>query len=523
MKILNQDLEKVKNNIFPGEIAFKLYDTYGFPLDLTADILKNKNIKIDNDAFDKSMEKSKELARASWKGSGDKSLEEKWFKVREELKPTEFLGYELDRTEGVVLKISKGKDFVKEAKTGDEVEIVTNQTPFYAESGGQVGDQGVIYSNDCKVTIKDTQKKMGDLHVHLGKIDKGSLKTNQSVNLKINIDRRNNARAYHSATHLLHEALRRTLGKHVTQKGSLVSPEKLRFDFSHNKPIEKKEVEKIEKFVNDMVNTAADVKTRIMTPKEAVEKGALALFGEKYGEEVRVLSMGKENGGFFSTELCGGTHVKNTKDIGRFKIVGQSSIAAGVRRVEALRDKQLEDYEKSTKQDKSSKEKTLKDQIDVIKKELSKYKVKPDYKEDLELSENFKNLNKQLEKIKIQNVLKDKNKNAIKDKKVGSFTLRQQVLTDFPPKELRSVIDQGKKDIKKGIVVSISTFEGKVGVAVGITKELIKKYDAVMLVKTASEILGGKGGGGRKDFAQAGGSNKDKIEDALKALSKKIS
>ena len=523
MKILNQDLEKVKNNIFPGEIAFKLYDTYGFPLDLTADILKNKNIKIDNDAFDKSMEKSKELARASWKGSGDKSLEEKWFKVREELKPTEFLGYELDRTEGVVLKISKGKDFVKEAKTGDEVEIVTNQTPFYAESGGQVGDQGVIYSNDCKVTIKDTQKKMGDLHVHLGKIDKGSLKTNQSVNLKINIDRRNNARAYHSATHLLHEALRRTLGKHVTQKGSLVSPEKLRFDFSHNKPIEKKEVEKIEKFVNDMVNTAADVKTRIMTPKEAVEKGALALFGEKYGEEVRVLSMGKENGGFFSTELCGGTHVKNTKDIGRFKIVSQSSIAAGVRRVEALRDKQLEDYEKSTKQDKSSKEKTLKDQIDVIKKELSKYKVKPDYKEDLELSENFKNLNKQLEKIKIQNVLKDKNKNAIKDKKVGSFTLRQQVLTDFPPKELRSVIDQGKKDIKKGIVVSISTFEGKVGVAVGITKELIKKYDAVMLVKTASEILGGKGGGGRKDFAQAGGSNKDKIEDALKALSKKIS
>ena len=522
MKILNQDLEKVKNNIFPGEIAFKLYDTYGFPLDLTADILKNKNIKIDTDAFDKSMEKSKELARASWKGSGDKSLEEKWFKIREELNPTEFLGYELDKAEGVVLKISKGKDFIKEAKTGDEVEIVTNQTPFYAESGGQVGDQGIIYSNDCKVLIKDTQKKMGDLHVHLGKIDKGSLKTNQSVNLEINVDRRNNARAYHSATHLLHEALRRTLGKHVTQKGSLVSPEKLRFDFSHNKPIEKKEIEKIEKFVNDMVNTAADVKTRIMTPKEAVEKGALALFGEKYGEEVRVLSMGKENGGFFSTELCGGTHVKNTKDIGKFKIVSQSSIAAGVRRVEALRDKQLEDYEKSTKQDKSSKEKTLKDQIDTIKKELSKHKVKPDYKEDLELSENFKNLNKQLEKIKIQNVIKDKSKNVIKDKKIGSFILRQQVLTDFPPKELRSVIDQGKKDIKQGIVVSISTFEGKVGVAVGVTKELTKKHDAVTLVKTASQILGGKGGGGRKDFAQAGGSNKEKIKDAFKALSDKV-
>ncbi len=522
IKILNQDLEKVKNNIFPGEIAFKLYDTYGFPLDLTADILKNKNIKIDTEAFDKTMEKNKELARASWKGSGDKSLEKKWFKAREELKPTEFLGYELDKAEGVVLKISKGKDFVKEAKAGDEVEIVTNQTPFYAESGGQVGDQGIIYSNDCKVTVKDTQKKMGDLHVHLGKIDKGSLKTSENVNLEINAERRNNARAYHSATHLLHEALRRSLGKHVTQKGSLVSPEKLRFDFSHNKPIENKEIEKIEKFVNDMVNTATDVKTRIMTPKEAVEKGALALFGEKYDEEVRVLSMGKENGGFFSTELCGGTHVKNTKDIGRFKIVSQSSIAAGVRRVEALRDKQLEDYEKSAKQDKSSKEKNLRDQIDTIKEELSKHKIKPDYKEDLELSENLKNLNKQLDKIKIQNVIGNKSKNVINDKKINSFILRQQVLIDFPPKELRSIIDQGKKDIKEGIVVSISTFEGKVGIAVGVTKELTKKYDAVMLVKIASEILGGKGGGGRKDFAQAGGSNKDKIEDVFKALNKKI-
>ena len=353
IEILNENLNKVKNNSFPGEVAFKLYDTYGFPLDLTADILKNKNIKIDNDGFDREMEKSKKLARANWKGSGDKSLEEKWFKVREQLNATEFLGYEFDKLEGVILKISKGKDFVEEAKTGDEVEIVTNQTPFYAESGGQVGDQGVIYSNDCKVVIEDTQKKMGDLYVHFGKVNKGSLKINQSVNLEIDVNRRNNARAYHSATHLLHEALRRTLGKHITQKGSLVSPEKLRFDFSHNKPIEKNEIEKIERYVNDMVSTAADVKTRIMTPKEAVEKGALAMFGEKYGDEVRVLSMGKENGGYFSTELCGGTHVKNTKVIGKFKIISQSSIAAGVRRVEALRDKQLENYEKSLKKDKS--------------------------------------------------------------------------------------------------------------------------------------------------------------------------
>ena len=226
---------------------------------------------------------------------------------------------------------------------------------------------------------------------------------------------------------------------------------------------------------------------------------------------------------FFSTELCGGTHVKNTKDIGKFKIIGQSSIAAGIRRVEALRDKQLEDYDKSVKLDKSSKEKNIKDQIDSIKKELSKNKIKPDYKEDLELSENLKNLNKQLDKIKVLSIIKDKNKNIIKDKKIGSFILRQQVLADFPSKELRGIIDQGKNDIKQGIVVSISTYEGKVGVAVGITKEITKKYDAVSLVKIASEILGGKGGGGRKDFAQAGGVNKDKIEDVFAALNKKIS
>ena len=468
------------------------------------------------------MEKSKKLARANWKGSGDKSLEEKWFKVREQVNPTEFLGYEFDKLEGVILKISKDKNFVNEAKTNDEVEIITNQTPFYAESGGQVGDQGIIYSNECKVIIKDTQKKIGDLHVHYGKIEKGSLKVNETVNLEIDARRRNDARAYHSATHLLHEALRRTLGKHVTQKGSLVSPEKLRFDFSHNKPIEKTEIKKIEKYVNEMVNTSADVETRIMTPKEAVAKGALAMFGEKYGDEVRVLSMGKENGGYFSTELCGGTHVKNTKDIGKFKIITQSSIAAGVRRIEALRERQLEDYEKSLKKGKSLKEKNIKDQIDLIKKELSKYKVKPDYKEDLELSENIKNLNKQLDKIKIQNIIKDKSKNIIKDKKIGTFTIRHQVLTDFPSKELRDVVDQSKKDIKKGIVVGFSTFGEKVGVAVGVTNELTKKYDAVSLVKIASEILGGKGGGGRKDFAQAGGIDKSKIGEAFKVLSKKI-
>ncbi len=523
MKILDQNLKKVKNNILPGEEAFKLYDTYGFPLDLTADILKNRNIKIDISTFEKAMQKSKELARASWKGSGDKSVEEKWFKVREQLNPTEFLGYEFDKAEGIVLKISKGNKFVENAKEGDEVEVITNQTPFYAESGGQVGDQGIISNSKCKINIQDTQKKMGDLFVHYGTVQKGLFKVGDSVNLEIHIQKRNNSRANHSATHLLHESLRRTLGKHVTQKGSLVSPDRLRFDFSHNKPIEKDEMIKINKIVNEMVVGASEVQTRIMTPKEAVSLGALALFGEKYGDEVRVVFMGKDKNGFFSTELCGGTHVKNTKEVGEFKVISESSIASGIRRVEALRNKQLQDYEKSLKEDRTLKEQNLKDHVNLIKKELLKLKVKPDFKDNLDLSENLKNLINQLEKIKIKRIIEDKNKNIIKDKKVGSFLFRQQVLKDFPPKELRSVIDQGKKDIKNGIVVSISTFDGKVGVAVGLTKDLTKKFDAVELVKIASKVLGGKGGGGRRDFAQAGGSHKDKIKEVFKTINNKIS
>ena len=522
MKILNENLNKVQNKTLPGKEAFKLYDTYGFPLDLTADILRGKDIKVDNDEFEKEMEKSKALARANWKGSGDKTVEERWFKIREELNPTEFLGYEFDKAEGVIIKISKNDKFVQSASSGDEVEIITNQTPFYGESGGQVGDQGYIFSSECKIKINDTQKKMGDLFVHYGKIEKGTISTGQSVNLEIDVLKRNNSKANHSATHLLHESLRRTLGKHVTQKGSLVSPERLRFDFSHNKPIEKDEMIKINNVVNEIIAGSSDVQTRIMTPKEAVSMGALALFGEKYGEEVRVVFIGKENNGFFSTELCGGTHVRNTGEVGKFKVISQSSIASGVRRVEALRDKQLEEYEKTQSKDKSKKETNLKKEIELIKKDLQKLKIKPDYKENLNLSENLKILTKQLNKLRIESIKKDKSKNIIKDKKIGNILIREQILKDFPPKELRGIIDQGKKDIKSGIIVCISTFEDKVGLAVGISQDLTSKYDAVDLVKTASTILGGKGGGGRKDFAQAGGVDKNKIEDAFKGIFKKI-
>ena len=523
IKILNENLEKVKNKTLPAEVAFKLYDTYGFPLDLTTDILRSKNIKVNIDEFEKKMEASKKLARANWKGSGDKSVEEIWFKIREELNPTEFLGYEFNKTEGQILKILKNNILVQKANEGDKIEIITNQTPFYAESGGQVGDEGVISSSNCKIKINDTKKKMGDLHVHIGTIVKGSIKVGENINLEINLKKRNDARAYHSATHLLHEALRRVLGKHVIQKGSLVSSEKLRFDFSHNKPIKTEELNKIQNLVNEMVLGSTDVKTRIMTTKEAVNKGALALFGEKYGDEVRVLSMGKEFDKFFSTELCGGTHVKNTSDIGKFKIINQSAVASGVRRIEALRENQLKEFEKSLQKEASNKNKDLSNKISLLKSEIVNLKGKPNFNPNLELNENVKNLVKQLEKTKTKNIIKNKNKNKIKDTQFDNFIFRYQVIIDLPPKELRNVVDQGKKDIKEGVIIAFSIFEKKIAVGVGVTEKLTKKFDSVKLVKEASSILGGHGGGGRKDFAQAGGIFTDKIEEAYKYILKDIS
>jgi alanyl-tRNA synthetase len=296
----------------------------------------------------------------------------------------------------------------------------------------------------------------------------------------------------------------------------------LRFDFSHNKPIENEEMTKIDKIVNEIVDGSSDVQTRIMTPKEAVSLGALALFGERYGDEVRVVFMGKENNNFFSTELCGGTHVKNTKEIGRFKVVSQSSIASGVRRVEALRDKQLEIFEKTLDEDKLNKNKNLTGQIQAITGELKKLEINPNFSNKISLGENLKNLNKQFDHAKVKIIIADKNKNKINDNKVGNFILRQQTLIGLPPKELRNIVDQGKKEIKSGIIIACTIYEDKIGVAIGITDKLIKNYDAVKLVKEAAEILGGKGGGGRKDFAQAGGVNKDKIEEAFKSISKNI-
>ena len=520
VKILNDEISKV-DKILPGDVAFKLYDTYGFPLDLTEDILKSKSLKIDHQKFKLLMRESKELAKKNWKGSGDNSVDEIWFDVKDRLGPTDFLGYAFNKAEGIVSLILKDNKEVESLKENDEAMIISNQTPFYAESGGQVGDTGIISSDHFRFEVTDVQKKLGDLFVHYGKVIKGTIKVGDTIELKIDDERRDNIRAYHSATHLLHESLRRVLGKHVSQKGSLVAPDRLRFDFSHMKPVSIEDMSKIESHVNSYVKKKSEVTTRIMTPKEAVAEGALALFGEKYGEEVRVVSMGSEGSSFYSTELCGGTHVKNTSQIGKFKVISQSSIAAGVRRFEALRDKQLFKYlENKEKSSNLSLEKNKKI-VDKLIAKISQLGGNPNLinKDQTIL---IKDLNKQLEKISVGSILKDKSKNVIKDQIINNINVRFQKVIDLPFKDLRKLIDEGKKELKEGIIIVYAVNEEKVGLGIGVTKKLEKIFDAVKIAKIGSEIIGGKGGGGRSDFAQAGGNLPDKINDSFESIKKLI-
>ena len=516
MKILDDEISKI-DKVLPGEVAFKLYDTYGFPLDLTEDILKNKSLKVDNTKFDEMMKKSRELAKKNWKGSGDSSVSEIWFNLKEKIGPTEFLGYETNQAEGSVTAIIKDDKEIQQLKEGEEGQIILNQTPFYGESGGQVGDKGTITSGENEFEVTDVQKKIGNLFVHFGKVSKGTIKLKDNVELKINTERRQNIRAYHSATHLLHESLRRTLGTHVMQKGSLVAPDRLRFDFSHMKPITDEEMKKIDENVNKFVNSKTEVVTRLMTPEEGIEQGAMALFGEKYGDEVRVVFMGEEGNKYFSTELCGGTHVKNTGEVGKFKVVSQSSIAAGVRRVEALRDKQLEEYLKSKDKMSSLSSQKNEETIKSLSSEITKLGGKPIKKSD-DLKITIKELTKQLEEITVKSILSDKKKNTIKDQNIKKINIRFQKVDDLPFKELRRLVDQGKKDLKEGIVVIYAIKDDKIGLAVGVTDSLTEKYDAIKFVKSGSEILGGKGGGGRSDFAQAGGVHSNKIDESFEKI-----
>ncbi len=516
MKILNDEIQKIKKTL-SGEVAFKLYDTYGFPIDLTEDILKNKSFELDHEKFNKLMKESKELAKKNWKGSGDSAVDEIWFGIKDKIGSTEFLGYESNQTEGVILSLVKNNDETQNLNEGEEGIIILNQTPFYGESGGQVVDTGIISNEKNIFKVLDVQKKLGNLFVHYGIVEKGSFNLNDNVELKIDIERRENVKAYHSATHLLHESLRRTLGTHVMQKGSLVAPDRLRFDFSHMKPISSDEMTKIEQYVNQIVNKKSEVITRIMTPKEGIAHGALALFGEKYGEEVRVVFMGDEGRKYFSTELCGGTHVKNTYDIGNFKVVSQSAIAAGVRRVEALRDKQLEEFLKNKEDQSNLSEKKDNETIKILYEEIKKLGGNPnlDYENKKDL---IKNLNKELEKLSINEIINNKSKNIIKDEETKGIKLRMQKIDGLLPKELRGLVDKGKRQIGEGIVIIFASKDDKVGLAVGVTDKLKNKYDAVKFVKIGSEVIGGKGGGGRSDFAQAGGVNKNKIEDAFKSM-----
>ena len=523
MKILNTEIVNVKNKKLSGELAFKLYDTYGFPLDLTQDFLKDKNISVDESQFNVLMLESKKIARASWKGSGSDQTSKIWFELKEKYGPTEFLGYNSESSQGVILSIVNINKEIESCDNHSELAIILNQTPFYGESGGQVGDKGFISNNNFKFEVTDTKKMFGDFYIHYGKLISGEIKKGDQADLKIDSVKRKNIRAYHSATHLLHESLRRTLGKHVTQKGSYVGPDRLRFDFSHNKPITDEEMIKINDCVNKIIEQKSDVQTRLMTPKSAVAEGALALFGEKYGEEVRVLTMGKDGNKPFSIELCGGTHVKNTYEIGRFSVVSQSPVAAGVRRVEALRDTQLTEYLKNRTNELDEINKNKISQINELEKKIKDLGGNINQIKEEDFSARTIILKRALEDLEVKNILLNKSKNIIKDVIHNKINIRFQKLLDYPVKRIQNFIEDQKKQINNKIIILYSVNEGKVTVAVGITNDLADKYDASKLAKEIGVILGGKGGGGRKDFAQAsGGSDSSKIDSSFDEILKKI-
>ena len=484
IKILNDESKSLKpGDIFDGSSAFKLYDTYGFPLDLTEDLLRDKELKLDKKSFNIAMQKQRDDARKSWLGSGQKKTEEIWFDVSDISKPTEFLGYVENESMGEVSAIIIDGKISKKISEGDEGAIVLNQTPFYAESGGQLGDEGLIFSNNVNFIVTDTKKKINGVYAHFGKLIKGNIFNGDVLNLKIDTDNRKKIMANHSATHLLHEALRRVLGPHVTQKGSQVSSQKLRFDFSHPKALTKEELQNVELKINQLILEDSSVMTEVLPYEEAIKKGALALFGEKYDDEVRVLSMGNDS---FSVELCGGTHVKSLNDIGLFKLISQSSVASGIRRIEA-----------KTGDEASS-------SISIIEK----------------MSFDSQNKEKKSNKNKAEKISKSILNGKILD--INDIKFYHDILEDIDGKNLRSLIDECKKDLGSGIICLISRDNKKATIAIGVTNDLLDIFDSVQLVRIASEKMSGKGGGGRPDMALSGGSEPNKAEEAIEVLIKKI-
>ncbi len=504
-----------------GDVAFKLYDTYGFPLDLTQDVLRGQGRAVDEAGFKAAMEEQRRKARESWAGSGEVGTEKLWYEIKDELGATEFFGYDTEVAEGKVTAIVKGDARVEAATIGDQVLVVVNQTPFYGESGGQVGDAGVIFSaGGAEVAVSDTLKKLGAVWAHVGTVTKGTLKVGDVVELRVDTERRAAIRANHSATHLLHEALRHRLGDHVTQKGSLVAPERLRFDISQPTGLSAADIAAIEDEVNRRVLANSEVITRLMSPDEARAQGAMALFGEKYGDEVRVVSMGGPHGEIdrdYSIELCGGTHVRRTGDIGVFKIVSEGAVAAGVRRIAALTGTGAKAW--------------LSERDHLLTEAASVLKVKPDEvpARVAVLVEERRKMERELAELRRQVALSGamggggaKAEGGSEAKDVAGVKFAARVVEGLPAKDLKPMADELKKQVGSGVVVLIASNEGKASIVIGVTDDLTGTLSAVDLVRVGAEALGGKGGGGRPDMAQAGGPDASLAHAAIEAIEKAI-
>ncbi len=497
-----------------GDVAFKLYDTYGFPLDLTQDALRARNIGVDTDAFNAAMERQRAEARKAWSGSGEAATEKVWFELKDKVGASDFLGYATESAEGRVLGLVVDGAPVQEAKEGQKVALIANQTPFYGESGGQVGDSGIVMAGKAEIEITDTHKKLDNLHVHMGVVKKGAVKVGDEATFTVDATRRTAIRSHHSATHLLHAALRKIVGGHVSQKGSMVAQDRLRFDISHNKALTPDEIRAVEDEVNAEVRANEAVTTRLMDPESAVKAGAMALFGEKYGEEVRVVAMGTQPDGSpnFSVELCGGTHVKRTGDIGLFKIVAESAVGAGVRRIEAVTGAAAEAYV-------VDEERMLRDAAGVLRIAPAELpgRIAAMVEERRKLENEITALRK-----KMATGGGGAGNSPAATKTLGSITFSGRVLEDVPGKDLKGIADEMKKQIGSGVVALVSTSEGKANVVVAVTDDLTAKVSAVDLVRVGSAAVGGKGGGGRPDMAQAGGPDAGKAPEALAAIESQL-
>ncbi|MBI1300893.1 MAG: alanine--tRNA ligase [Alphaproteobacteria bacterium] len=526
LKMLDEEIEKVASGAkFPGDVAFKLYDTYGFPLDLTQDALRAKEIEVDVSAFDAAMEQQKAKARAAWSGSGEQATEDVWFEVLEETGSTEFLGYETEAAEAKILAIVHEGKRVSYLDSGNEGIIVTNQTPFYAESGGQIGDTGTIFADDestkFEARVTQTTKALGKLFLHHVKINKGTA-FQRNVKMVVDHDRRTSIRSNHSVTHLMHEALRQVLGDHVAQKGSLQDAERTRFDISQPVAMTAEQIATVEEMVNAEIKANTPVETRVMPLDEAREAGAMALFGEKYDDEVRVVTMGTQHGNrAFSIELCGGTHVKSTGEIEKFKIISEGALSSGIRRLEAVTGARVDAYE-------ANKEAAQQEVIDrlmannkSLRAELSDMggQIDGDVPNNADaLEKQNKKLQKEIADLRRSKATAGASDDDVKELAGGKFL--GKVLEGFPPQDLKPMADDLKAKLGSGVIVLVATNDGKASIVVGVTDDLTGKISAVDLVKIGSEALGGKGGGGRPDMAQAGGPNTDAANDALAAIEK---